>query len=73
MAEPRALDGMQRDERQELKEAVCDAILERTRRVVSGEGPHGEVILGEKPSRVRLGTLFSHRAQRPTGCGGIGP
>jgi hypothetical protein len=52
MAEPRALDGMQRDERQELKEAVCDAILERTRRVVSGEGPHGAVILGERPSRV---------------------
>jgi multidrug efflux pump subunit AcrB len=33
MAEPRALDGMQPDERQELKEAVCDAILERTRRI----------------------------------------
>lgn len=52
MAEPRALNGMQRDELQELKEAVCDAVLERTRRVVSGEGPHGAVILGERPSRV---------------------
>jgi hypothetical protein len=34
MAEPRALDGMQWDERQQLKEAVCDAVLERTRCVV---------------------------------------
>ncbi len=40
------------DEQQELKEAVCDAVLERTRRVVSGEGPHGAAILGEKPSKV---------------------
>ena len=52
MAEPRALEGMQRDERQELKEAVCDAVLERARRVVSGEGQHGAIILGEKPSRL---------------------
>ncbi len=52
MAEPRALDGMPWDDRQQLKEAVCDAVLERTRRVVSGEGVHGAVILGEKPSRV---------------------
>lgn len=52
MADPRALEGMDRDERQELKEAICDAILERTKRVISGEGPHGAVILGEKPSRV---------------------
>jgi hypothetical protein len=52
MAEPRVLDGMPWDDRQQLKEAVCDAVLERTRRVVSGEGVHGAVILGEKPSRV---------------------
>jgi hypothetical protein len=43
---------MQWDDRQQLKEAVCDAILERTRRVVSGEGTHGAVVLGERPSRV---------------------
>src|SRR5438876_8770191 len=52
MAEPRALDGMPWDDRQQLKEAVCDAVLERTRRVVSGEGVHGAIILGERPSRV---------------------
>ena len=52
MAEPRALDAMPWDERQQLKEAVCDAVLERTRRVVSGEGAHGAVVLGEKPSRT---------------------
>ncbi|ASG20238.1 DEAD/DEAH box helicase family protein [Nitrospirillum viridazoti] len=52
MVEPRALDGMRWDDRQQLKEAVCDAVLERTRRVVSGEGVHGAAILGEKPSRV---------------------
>src|SRR5262249_45153483 len=52
MAEPKALDGMHWDDRQQLKEAVCDAVLERTRRVVSGEGAHGAIILGEKPSRV---------------------
>lgn len=52
MAEPRALEGMQWDDRQQLKEAVCDAVLERTRRVVSGEGAHGAAVLGEKPSRV---------------------
>lgn len=52
MAEPRALNGMQSDDRQQLKEAVCDAVLERTRRVVSGEGVHGTAILGDKPSRV---------------------
>src|SRR3546814_2767153 len=52
MAEPRALDEMQWDDRQQLKEAVCDAVLERTRRVVSGEGVHGAVVLGEKPSRI---------------------
>ena len=52
MAEPRGLDGMLWDDRQQLKEAICDAVLERTRRVVSGEGAHGAVVLGEKPSRV---------------------
>ena len=48
MADPISLEGMSSDERQELKEAVCDAVLERTRRVVSGDGVHGEVILGGK-------------------------
>src|SRR5205814_132245 len=52
MAEPRALDGMPWDDRQLLKEAVCDAVLERTRRVVSGEGVYGAAVLGEKPSRI---------------------
>lgn len=44
MAELRALDGLNADERQLLKEAVCDAVLERTRGVVSGEGPHGGIV-----------------------------
>ena len=35
------LQGMSWDQRQELKEAVCDAVLDRTRRVVTGEGSHG--------------------------------
>lgn len=52
MADPRSLDGLGSDERQLLKEAVCDAILERTRKVVSGDGEHGAVVLGQKPSRV---------------------
>jgi hypothetical protein len=52
MADPRALEGLSWDDRQLLKEAVCDAVLERTRRVVSGEGPYGAVVLGEKPSRT---------------------
>ena len=52
MADLRILDGLSADDRQLLKEAVCDAVLERTRRVVSGEGPHGAVIVGEKPSRT---------------------
>lgn len=50
MADPISLDGMSSDERQELKEAVCDAVLERTRRVVSGDGTYGAVIVGAKPS-----------------------
>jgi hypothetical protein len=40
------------DTQQELKEAVCDAVLERVRCVVSGEGAHGAVILGDRPSRA---------------------
>ena len=52
MSEPRALRDMYADERQLLKEAVCDAILERTRRMVSGDGEIGRMILGAKPSRV---------------------
>lgn len=52
MAEPRALDGLEADEKQLLKEAVCDAILERARKVVSGDGTYGAVILGEKPRRT---------------------
>jgi hypothetical protein len=52
MADPRALDGLSWDDRQLLKEAVCDAILERTRRVVSGEGAYGAIVIGDKPSRT---------------------
>lgn len=52
MNEPGALRDMEADERQLLKEAVCDAILERTRRLVSGDGEVGRTILGAKPSRV---------------------
>src|SRR3954465_12090766 len=43
---------MDADERQLLKEAVCDAILERTRRLVSGDGEVGRTIVGAKPSRL---------------------
>lgn len=52
VTEPAALIEMNADERQLLKEAVCDAILERTRRMVSGDGEVGGMILGAKPSRV---------------------
>ncbi|WMT87492.1 helicase-related protein [Pelagibacterium sp. 26DY04] len=52
MVEPLPLRGMDPDERQILKEAVCDAILERTRRVVSGAGESGRYVIGSKPSRV---------------------
>ncbi|MGX5668837.1 DEAD/DEAH box helicase family protein [Rhizobium daejeonense] len=52
MSEPRPLRDMDPDERQLLKEAVCDAILERTRRMVSGDGEAGRTILGGRPSRV---------------------
>jgi len=51
MAEPLPLRGMDADERQLLKEAVCDALLERTRRVVSGDEDQGTHILGARPSR----------------------
>src|SRR4051794_39369452 len=51
MPEPHVLDGMSWDERQELKEAVCDAVLERARQVVTGDGAYGSVILNERPSR----------------------
>ena len=37
---------------QELKEAVCDAVIERTRRVVSGEGGFGSAIYGRLPSHA---------------------
>jgi len=52
MTEPSTVASLNWDERQLLKEAVCDALLERTRRIVSGEGVLGAVILGEKPSRT---------------------
>jgi hypothetical protein len=52
MAEPTALNGLSWDDRQLLKEAVCDAILERTRKTVAGEGAYGLVVVGEKPSRT---------------------
>ncbi|MEH2509473.1 Lhr-like helicase [Nitrobacteraceae bacterium AZCC 1564] len=51
MADPRALVGLSADEKQELKEAVCDAVLERTRQVVSGDGDFGRVIFHERPAR----------------------
>lgn len=52
MADPTSLNGMTTDNRQELKEAVCDAVLERIRQVVSGTGDNGLVILGAKPSQL---------------------
>ncbi|ANM08337.1 hypothetical protein AMC78_PD00833 (plasmid) [Rhizobium phaseoli] len=52
MSESLALRDMDPDERQLLKEAVCDAILERTRRMVSGDGEAGRTILGGRPSRM---------------------
>jgi hypothetical protein len=51
MAEPHVLDGMSWDQRQELKEAVCDAVLERARQVVTGDGAYGSIILNERPFR----------------------
>jgi hypothetical protein len=52
VSEPYALRQLGPDERQLLKEAVCDAIVERTRRIVSGDGEVGRTILGAKPSQV---------------------
>ncbi|MCK8787231.1 hypothetical protein M0638_22925 [Roseomonas sp. NAR14] len=40
------------DEAQELKEGVADALTERMRHVVCGEGEHGRVFYGDKPSRI---------------------
>lgn len=57
MVEPAFVTDIDSASIQELKEAVCDAILERTRRAVSGEGGHGDVIVGDKPSR-RLASGF---------------
>lgn len=52
MPEPSVLDGMSFDDRQELKEAVCDAVLERIRHTVSGVGESGRTLLGAKPSSL---------------------
>ena len=45
------------DDRQELKEAIADALLESIRRRASGEGPEGRIVLGGKPSQ-RLSSGF---------------
>ena len=47
---PNTYTGFSKDADQELKEAVCDAVLERTRRVVTGVGDFGAVIFGQQPS-----------------------
>ncbi|ABD07237.1 Helicase-like [Rhodopseudomonas palustris HaA2] len=57
MADPLALAGLSADDRQELKEAVCDAVLDRTRQIVSGEGDFGRTIFHERPAR-RLSSGF---------------
>jgi hypothetical protein len=57
MADPTALTGMSADDRQELKEAVCDAVLERTRQVVSGDREFGRIVLGDRPAR-KLSSAF---------------
>ena len=44
--------GLSWDDEQELKEAICDAVLERMRRVVTGVGPSGAVVFGQAPSRA---------------------
>ena len=44
--------GLDWDWAQELKEGVCDALLERTKKVVSGDGDFGRCILGQKPSQA---------------------
>src|SRR5713101_353637 len=51
MADPQVLDELTWDQSQELKEAVCDAVLERARQVVTGDGAYGSIILNERPSR----------------------
>ena len=51
MAEPTAVADMSADDRQELKEAVCDAVLERTRQAVSGDGEFGRIVVGDRPAR----------------------
>ncbi|WP_052341770.1 DEAD/DEAH box helicase family protein [Salinarimonas rosea] len=38
------------DERHELKEAICDALIEMTHARAGGLGPAGEVVYGVKPS-----------------------
>lgn len=43
---------LSRDDAQEAKEAICDAVIERMRRVVSGEGGFGAFIYGRRPSRA---------------------
>jgi len=52
MSDSLTIEHIDADTRQEMKEAVCDAVLERVRRVVSGEGEFGASILGDRPSRV---------------------
>lgn len=52
MAELAALRDMSADERQLLKEAVCDAVLSRTHAIVSGDGDFGRIVLGGRPSRT---------------------
>ena len=64
MAEPHVLDGMSWDQRQELKEAVCDAVLERARQVVTGDGAYGSVILNERPSRKLSSGFVLPQARR---------
>lgn len=44
--------GLPPDDIQELKEAVCDSLIERTRRAAAGEGEFGLEIFGAKPSRT---------------------
>lgn len=44
--------GLPGDDLQELKEAVCDALIERTRRAIAGEDEFGAMILGAKPSKT---------------------
>ena len=70
MADPISLDGMSSDERQELKEALCDAVLERTRRVAARKthitSARGAPLLsaataGRTPSAWQIAKLSSAR------------